>query len=128
MAKCPLLSAQRQTWALRPHMKNFRNLRVWRDAHAFAVRIYELTANFPKEEQFGLISQMRRAATSVPANIAEGCGRRGDADFGRFLQIAAGSASELDYHLLLSRDLKFLSAPEHQGLAVQLAEIRKMLS
>jgi len=109
-------------------MKNFRNLRVWRAAHEFAVQIYGLTAQFPKEEQFGLISQIRRAATSVPANIAEGCGRRGDADFGRFLQIAAGSASELEYHLLLSRDLKFLSTPEHQGFAVQLAEIRKMLS
>ena len=109
-------------------MKNFRNLRVWCSAHDFAVRIYGITARFPREEQFSLTSQIRRAATSIPANIAEGCGRRGDADFARFLQIAAGSASELEYHLLLSCDLKFLSASEHQALVAQLAEIRKMLS
>ena len=92
------------------------------------MEVYELTAKFPKEEQFSLTAQARRAAVSIPANIAEGCGRGSNAELSRFLQIAAGSASELEYHLLLSRELKFLAAPEHQLAASRVIEIKKMLS
>jgi four helix bundle protein len=89
-------------------MKSFRGLKVWHSAHQLTLAVYKATAKFPKEELYALTSQMRRAASSIPANIAEGCGRGTDADFGRFLQIALGSASELEYHLLLAFDLKLL--------------------
>jgi four helix bundle protein len=89
-------------------MKSFRDLKVWEKSHELALAAHDATADFPKQEMFGLVSQIRRCATSIPANIAEGCGRRGNGEFHRFLQIAMGSASELEYHLLLSRDLKFL--------------------
>ena len=91
-------------------VKSFRDLKVWEKSHSLALAAYDATANFPKQEMFGLVSQIRRCASSIPANIAEGCGRRGNGEFHRFLQIAMGSASELEYHLLLSRDLKFLDA------------------
>ncbi|MBI3935459.1 MAG: four helix bundle protein [Betaproteobacteria bacterium] len=109
-------------------MQDFRGLRVWRKAHEFVLSAYRVTAAFPREEQFALTSQIRRAATSIPANIAEGCGRGSDADFGRFLQMAIGSANELEYHLLLACDLDFISRSEHQSLAKKLIEIRKMLT
>lgn len=83
-------------------MKNFRDLQVWSKAHEVTLGVYRETAHFPKEELFGLRSQMRRCSASVATNIAEGCGRRGNAEFHRFLQISAGSASELEYHLLLA--------------------------
>ena len=83
-------------------MKDFRDLKVWSKAHNMALSAYRLTVHFPKEEMYGLTSQIRRAGASIPANIAEGCGRDGDGELARFLQIAAGSASELEYHLLLS--------------------------
>ena len=88
-------------------MKDFRTLTVWQEAHQLTLSIYRVTKNFPKDELYGLTSQMRRCSASIAANIAEGCGRRGNAEFARFLQIASGSASELDYHLLLARDLGF---------------------
>lgn len=78
-------------------MQNFRDLKVWGKAHAATLLIYRATDGFPSTERYGLTSQMRRAAASIPANIAEGCGRASDADFARFLQIAFGSASELEY-------------------------------
>ena len=109
-------------------MKNFRDLKVWEKAHQLTLSAYEATANFPKQEMFGLISQIRRCASSVPANIAEGCGRRGNGEFHRFLQIAMGSASELEYHLLLSRDLKFLNAEKHALLNNQVEEVKRMLA
>lgn len=90
--------------------------------------IYLATKAFPVDERFGLISQMRRCASSVPANIAEGCGKRSHGDFSRFLQVAAGSASELEYHLLLSKDLNYLNAKDHEDLAYQVVEIKKMLA
>ena len=77
-------------------MKDFRKLSVWGKAHSLVIEIYKITASFPKSETFGLTSQIRRATASIPANIAEGCGRDGQADLARFLQIALGSASELD--------------------------------
>ena len=86
-------------------MQDFRNLSVWRLAHELTLAAYRETSRFPSSEQFGLTSQMRRSAASIATNIAEGCGRGSDADFGRFLQIALGSASELEYQLLLAADL-----------------------
>jgi len=83
-------------------MKDFRELKVWEKAHQLTLEVYKATTIFPKDELYGLTSQIRRACASIPANIAEGCGRRGDAEFARFLGIAMGSASELDYHLLLA--------------------------
>jgi four helix bundle protein len=109
-------------------MKDFRDLKVWEKAHALALACYEATAAFPKQEMFGLISQIRRSGVSVPANIAEGCGRRGNGEFHRFLQIAMGSASELEYHLLLSRDLKILGTSDYDRLELQVTEVKRMLA
>jgi four helix bundle protein len=90
-------------------MKDFRSLMVWEKAHLLVLDIYRHLPSFPKEERYGLVDQIRRAAVSIPANIAEGCGRGSDTNIARILQIAMGSASELDYELLLSKDLGFLS-------------------
>jgi four helix bundle protein len=100
-------------------MKDFRDLKVWDKSHQLTLACYEATGGFPKQEIFGLVSQIRRCSSSVAANIAEGCGRRGNGEFHRFLQIAMGSASELEYHLLLSKDLKFLAPTDHQRLHAQ---------
>src|ERR1035437_2821821 len=86
-------------------MKNFRDLMVWQKAHSLTLASYRGTAEFPKQEIYGLISQIRRCSASIAANIAEGCGKGSNAEFQRFLQIAAGSASELEYHFLLAKDL-----------------------
>ena len=91
-------------------MRDFRNLRVWQIAHELVRRIYIEIVGFPREERYGLASQIRRSAVSIPSNIAEGCGRGTDADFRRFMQMALGSASELDYQLLLANDLGMLSS------------------
>lgn len=93
-------------------MENFKDLKVWVTAHELTLQVYQRTHNFPKDEMYGLTSQMRRAAASVAANIAEGCGRRSDPEMRRFVQIARGSANELEYHLLLAKDLQLLSVPE----------------
>ncbi len=89
--------------------KDFRNLKVWEKSHRLTLQMYKITRSFPKEELYGLTSQIRRASVSVPTNIAEGCGRGSDADFKRFLQIAFGSASEVEYLLLLSTDLQYVN-------------------
>ena len=109
-------------------MKGFRDLKVWEKAHHLTLQVYKATASFPKEEMFGLTSQIRRAAASIPANIAEGCGRSGDAELGRFLQIAMGSASELEYHLLLTRDLSLLAEKDYGQLTLEVTEIKRMLA
>lgn len=109
-------------------MKDFRDLKVWEKAHSLTLACYAATSAFPKQEIFGLTSQIRRAGSSMPANIAEGCGRRGNGELHRFLQIAMGSASELKYHLLLSRDLEFLGSADHQRLESQVTEVKKMLA
>jgi four helix bundle protein len=109
-------------------MKDFRDLKVWEKAHALALACYEVTVAFPKQEMFGLVSQIRRSGASIPANIAEGCGRRGNGEFHRFLQMAMGSASELEYHLLLSRDLKFMDSPKYDQIIVQVTEVKRMLA
>lgn len=109
-------------------MRNFRNLSVWQKAHELPLAVYHATKSFPKEEIYGLTSQMRRSSASIAANIAEGCGRRTDADFARFVQNAFGSASELEYHLLLARDLGLLKAAEYENLFLNTVEVKKMLS
>jgi four helix bundle protein len=101
-------------------MKDFRNLSVWQKAHLLTLAVYGKTARFPVAEIYGLTSQIRRSCASIPANIAEGCGRNGEAEFGRFLQIAQGSASGLEYHLLLAHDLKYLPGPDFESLSNQL--------
>lgn len=109
-------------------MRNFRNLKVWERAHQLTLAIYQYSENFPRQEIFGLQSQLRRAAVSIPANIAEGCGRDSAMDRAHFFQIAAGSASELDYELLLARDLKYITDEVYEPTANEIEEIRKMLS
>jgi four helix bundle protein len=108
-------------------MRDFRELKVWETSHRLAIEIYRATIDLPKEEVYGLTSQMRRAAVSISANIAEGCGRGSEADFARFLHIAAGSASELEYHLLLSYDLRFLEEEVYHALSHQVADVKRML-
>jgi four helix bundle protein len=109
-------------------MKNFRSLQVWQKSHQLVLDVYFATRSFPKEELFGLTSQMRRAAASVPANIAEGCGREGDAELKRFINIAFGSASELEYHLILAHDLKYLEITKFNELSKQTVEVKRMLA
>jgi four helix bundle protein len=109
-------------------MKDFRDLQVWQKAHQLTLETYRATAAFPKQELYGMTSQMRRCASSVAANLAEGCGRRGNGDFHRFLCIAAGSASELEYHFLLSRDLGFLEASKYSQLSRNIVEVKRMLA
>ena len=101
---------------------------VWEKAHKLTLAIYRETNAFPKEERFGITSQLRRASSSIPANLAEGCGRRSDGEMGRFVQIAMGSGAELSYHLLLCRDLGILGTAEFSRLSADLEEVMRMLS
>jgi four helix bundle protein len=109
-------------------MKDFRDLLVWNKAHALTLNCYRATNGFPKSELYGLTSQIKRAAASVAANIAEGCGKRGNGDFQRFLGIAAGSASEVEYHILLARDLGFLDSEQYKSLDAAVVEVKRMLA
>lgn len=108
-------------------MQDFRRLAVWHKAHALTLAIYQLTNHFPPDERFGLISQMRRSSASISTNIAEGCGRSGNPELVRFLRYSTGSASELEYQLLLSKDLNYLSEAKHNQLHQQTIEVKKML-
>lgn len=108
-------------------MKDFRELKVWEKAHAAVLNIYQITKDFPSNEQYGLISQIRRSAVSIATNIAEGAGRGTDPDFKRFLEIAYASANETDYLLLLSKDLGFTNIETLQKTNGELTEIKKML-
>ncbi len=109
-------------------MQSFRNLKVWEKAHVLTLDVYRSSKSFPRDEIYGLTSQMRRASVSIGSNIAEGSCRKGDADFARFLQMAAGSASELEYHLLLARDLELLEARDYQPLSDSAVEVKRMLA
>ncbi|MBL8227535.1 MAG: four helix bundle protein [Bryobacterales bacterium] len=109
-------------------VKDFRELKVWQKAHQLTLAVYQITAKFPREELYGLTSQLRRACSSIPANLAEGCGRSGDAEFARFCSIAMGSASEVEYHLLLAKDLKILNPADYQDLNGRATEVKRMLT
>ena len=109
-------------------MKDFRKLKVWQKAHHLTLKVYEATRGFPREELYGLTGQMRKSSSSVPMNIAEGCGRGSDLEFGRFLQIAMGSASELEYQLILARDLTYFDETEYEDLDRDTAEVKRMLA
>lgn len=109
-------------------MQDFRKLQVWQKSHQFVLLVYAASAGFPDGERYGLTSQMRRAAVSIPANIAEGCGRETNGELRRFLYIAMGSASELDYHLLLAHDLHMLEPAAYQQTNQELIEIKRMLT
>ncbi|HKR30031.1 MAG TPA: four helix bundle protein [Terriglobales bacterium] len=108
-------------------MADFKQLKVWQKAHQVTLEIYRVTSRFPQTELYGLTSQMRRCAVSMGSNIAEGRGRDGDPDFGRFIQIAAGSAAELEYQLLVAKYLGYLPESEFTKLNTNLAEIGRML-
>jgi len=109
-------------------VKDFRDLQVWQKAHQLTLTLYRLTASFPRDERYGLTTQLQRSSSSIAANLAEGCGRNGDAELARFCSIAMGSASELDYHLLLARDLKLLNTTDYTELAQQATEVKRMLT
>jgi len=109
-------------------VKDFHELKVWQKAHQLTLAVYQITAAFPREELYGLTSQLRRSASSIPATLAEGCGRNGDAEFARFCSIALGSASELEYHLLLARDLKLIQPKDYEQLDGRATELKRMLT
>jgi four helix bundle protein len=109
-------------------MRDFRELKVWEKGHRLTLAVYKTTASFPRDELYGLTSQIRRSCASIPANIAEGCGRSGDTELARFLRIAMGSASELEYHLLLAHDLGLLNGPNHERLTKEVTEVKHMLT
>lgn len=108
-------------------MQNYKDLKVWEKAHAFTLQVYESTKGFPKDELYSLTNQLRRAASSIPANIAEGCGKKSQSELAPFLNIALGSANEAEYFLLLSKDLNYLALGKHKDLSKYINEIKAML-
>ena len=108
-------------------MKDYKKLIVWQKAHALAVSLYKETSRFPKTEQFNLTSQLRRAATSIPTNVAEGCGKYTQLDFARFLQISLGSSNEVEYLAFLSRELGYINEEEYRNLDSKVNEVKAML-
>jgi four helix bundle protein len=108
-------------------MRDFRKLKIWEQSHAITLKIYAITKSFPKEELYGIVSQMRRSAVSIPTNIAEGCGKSSDKDFARYLGIAMGSASELEYQILLSKDLLFLDEEQFLYFQDEIVSIKKQI-
>jgi four helix bundle protein len=109
-------------------VRNYRDLQVWSKAHRLTLELYRVSRGFPREELYGITGQLRRAAASIGANLAEGCGRRTSTELARFVRIAMGSASELDNHLLLSRDLGFMNGDDFTRCEADLIEVRKMLT
>lgn len=109
-------------------MRNFRELKVWDKSHKLVLSVYKATAKFPQQEQYGLTSQLRRASASIPTNIAEGCGRSGNREFSYFLQIALGSASEVEYLLLLAQEIGYIDFELNKELTVQVVEVKCMLT
>lgn len=108
-------------------MQDFHSLLIWQKGHELTLKVYEASKAFPKEEMFALTSQVRRAAYSIPTNIAEGSGRKTKADFSHFLQMAIGSVSELEYEILLSKDLHYLKDDLYNNLIIDIVELRKMI-
>jgi four helix bundle protein len=128
-----LFSGQRsavsdQRSAGRKNTRSFHELLVWQKAHQLTLCVYVASRGFPREELYGLTSQVRRASASVAANIAEGCGRNGNKEFRRFLDYAMGSASELEYHSLLARDLEMLDQSTYERLNESTCEVKRMLT
>ena len=109
-------------------MRQFRKLLVWQRSHQLVIEVYRTTSKFPYEERFGLISQLRRAASSIPSNIAEGCSRSRNKEFARFLEIALGSGYELEYQVLLSFELEYLDSEKHDSIQSKIVEVNKMLN
>ncbi len=109
-------------------MRSFKDLKVWEKGHELTLAIYRATKSFPKDELYGLTSQLRRAASSIPANIAEGCVRGSSAEFRRFLLIALGSASELEYHILLSHELGYFNKSQCESMSNDAVELKRMLT
>jgi four helix bundle protein len=109
-------------------MRDFRQIQVWEKAHRLTLEIYEATARFPKEELYGLTSQLRRAAASIAANIAEGFGRGGDVELARYLQMAMGSAYEVEYHILLAKDLGIITKEVNDTVQGHIIEVKRMLA
>lgn len=108
-------------------MRDFRKYKIWEKSHEFVLKIYEITQNYPKEEVYGTTSQIRRAAASIPTNIAEGCGRDSDKEFKRFLVIASGSVSEVNYLLILSKDLGYITDEKFEFLEDEIIQIHKSI-
>lgn len=108
-------------------MHNYKQLEVWNKGVDLASAIYKVTKNFPKEEKFGIISQMRRCSVSISSNIAEGAGRNSDNEFRQFLNIAFGSCSELETQLIISQNLEYLTKDEFEEITAELIEIQRML-
>lgn len=108
-------------------MQNYKDLKVWEKAHQFTLKTYEVTKSFPKEELYSLTNQLRRSASSIPANIAEGSGKNSQLEFAHFLNIALGSANETEYYLILSKDLKYLKDGDFETLLKTINEIKAML-
>ena len=108
-------------------MRDFHKLIIWQRSHQLALNVYSISKLFPKDELFGLTSQIRRAVSSIPTNIAEGCGRASNKDFAHFLQIAIGSAAEVEYELLLAHDLDYINDNDYQILTEETVAVRKMI-
>ena len=108
-------------------MQNYKDLKVWEKSHQFTLSVYEFSKAFPREEIYSLTNQLRRAASSIPANIAEGCGKKTQSDFANFLNIALGSVNESEYFILLSKDLGYLQIDKYESLTVSINEIKAML-
>ncbi|MCX2582948.1 four helix bundle protein [Pedobacter sp. MR22-3] len=108
-------------------MQNFKDLKVWDKAHQLTLSIYKISASFPKEEVYSLTNQLRRASASIPANIAEGCGKNSQADLANFLNISLGSANETEYFLILSKDLDYLAEEQFTILSNSINEVKAML-
>jgi four helix bundle protein len=109
-------------------MHNFKELKVWKAGIEVSKMVFELTRSFPPDERFGLISQMTRAAVSIPSNIAEGCGRRSAKEFFQFLSVSLGSAFELETHIILAKEFNYISDEQHSSLTNRITEVQKMLS
>ncbi|MEO8649920.1 MAG: four helix bundle protein [Acidobacteriota bacterium] len=109
-------------------MRDLRNLKVWKRAHEVALLSYQITADFPKDEIFGLRHSMRKSATDIPSFIAEGCGKPNDSEFARSIAAAVAVTFRLEYQALMARDLTFINSETHDSFAAELVEVRKMLS
>jgi four helix bundle protein len=108
-------------------MRNFLNLEIWKKSHQLTLKIYKTTKHFPKEETFGLTSQMRRSSSSIPTNIAEGCGRNSNPQLANFLQIVSGSCSELQYQIILSKELSYITEEVFYELHADVIDVRRMI-